>query len=206
MSGKYNKITLVTYPGGTVIHTAKYTYDFNKGQEEEQKYIRDSEKFKKVSLKVQSDISENKTLTDDTLKITLTVKDHAYTFISAAGFINVAFSKVIAGMEEAELEALNRAMFDREGTEFPRMLEFQTLINKVCKPEDFVKTAFKAHIKLHDSYTQEHIASIRYIINHLPGEIEEKDGEIILAADDDELKMAVTDLGMSTYFDIDIEE
>lgn len=202
----YKKITFVTYPGGNVIHTTKYSYDFDKGEKEEEKYLKESEKFKIMSLKAQSDISENRTLSDDTLKITVEVAGYTYTFISAAGFINVKFAKLLASMSDAKLTELSEKFLNRGESDFPRLYAFMDMINEVAGPEFAIPVAFKAHIRIHNSYTPEHVSAIKYIVSHLNSEFEDNGNELVVASDDMELKNAITDLGMSTYFDIDIEE
>lgn len=201
----YNRITIVTYPDGNIKHKAKCSFDFDNGAREVERYAKESEKFKMTSLKAQSDTTENDTLSDDTLNITFEVADHTYTFVSASGFINIAYAKLLAQMTREELDKLTTAFQDREGTEYPKMLEFQDWINEIVgdKAEDI---DFKAHIHIHDSYTQEHINAIKYIINSMSDCVEDKGNELVVASADPDLKNAIIDLGMSTYFDIDIEE
>lgn len=202
----YNPITVTTYADGSVLHQNKVTFDFDNGARVVEKYLKESEKFKMVSLKAQSDISENKTLTDDTLKITLEVNNHVYTFVSAAGFINLAYAKVLAQMKTAELDKLSALVQDASVKETVRMQSFQDMINQCCTDDAVVSVGFTAHVRIHDSYTKEHVSAIKYIINSMCMAVEEKDNELVVVSEDPDLKNAIIDLGMSTYFDIEIEE
>lgn len=201
----YRKITITTYPDGNVLRPEKSTFDFDDAKAAA-KYNKEAEKFKLMSIKAQSDTSENETLSDDTLKITFSVGDSAFTFISPAGFINVQYAKAIAKMTDDELNTLQDKFLKRGSNDFPKMTEFQAMVNEVCGVESLIDPEYTAHIKIHDSYTAEHKAAIRYIIGKLADSVEDKSSELVVVSEDAELKNAITDLGMSTYFDIDIEE
>lgn len=201
----YNKITIVTYPDGNVKNTTKNSFDFDNGARVVEKYKKESEKFKKKSIDVQSDTSENDTLKDDTLKMTVEVLDYAFSFVSAAGYPNIAFAKAIGRMTKEQLESL-KAKYDKFGfEEYPTMVEFQEFINEICDDET-LDVAFKAHVHIYDSYTKEHIEAIRYIINSMTDDVEDKGNELVVSSADPDIKNAIIDLGMSKYYDIDIEE
>lgn len=205
-SDDYKKITVITYPDGNVLRSSKHSYDFDNGARVVEKYLAESEKFKKASIEAQSNISENATLSDDTLKITIEVDEFSYTFSSAAGFPNIAFVKAIGRMGKGQLSKLSERFMNRGVNEYPSMNEFQNWIAEICDNDKSLDVAFKAYVNLHDSYTKEHISAIKYIINSMAEQVTEEEGRLVVVSADPDLKNAIIDLGMSTYFDIEIEE
>lgn len=201
---EYKKLTITTYPDGNVLHKKQESYDFDNGARVVEKYRKESEKFKLNSVKAQSDISEKETLVDDTLKITIQVDQFAFTVVSAAGFPNVAFAKALAQMNRDQLAKLQEKFQASE--KVPAMVDFQEWMNEICETNEALDVAFKAYVHIHDSYTKEHISAIKYIIHSLDENCVEEGDKIVVSSADPDLKNAIIDLGMSTYFDITIDE
>ena len=96
----YNKITVRLYPNGTVKGFYDCSLDFDDGKKTIEKYNKLCEKYKKLSLNAQSNTSENSSLTNDTLKITI--------FVGVYAFAAFAACKTEAGFDSHRLYSLRR--------------------------------------------------------------------------------------------------
>lgn len=208
----YTKIVLRTYPYGSVRGFKNIPINFNKGEKEEAKYLKAQEDFKLISLKAQSDTSENDTLKDDTLKVTYLLDKYAFTVKSDAVLPNIEHIKALAQMEDDQLKFMDKTYREKDAfAQYPTVDMFEALIVEAAKMKTdeigALDPDYTAVIKLHGSYTESHKKAIEYIVHSFVGNAYEKtESEIKVNSDDQELKAVLNDLSMSTYYDIQIVE
>lgn len=207
----YNKITIRLYPNGTVKGFYDCSIDFDDGTKAIEKYNKLCEKYKKLSLNAQSNTSENSSLSNDTLKITIFVGVYAFTLHSELVLPNIEYMKVLAQMDEEQLSTIQAHYVTITDMSFPDIFLFEDYIREAFKLKNkdlgVLSPNYKIIIKLHNSYTKMHIAAIINIVKSFVGDNYKKENDVItIESEDMILRATMTDLAMSKYFDITIEE